>query len=230
MRSRRPHARAALPAVLLPAPLRPAVLLPALALAVGVLAAALAAPGVARAEYRAYELEVVDLYDCRLNKRERCRTGNVTTGLDPQQYLLTHGGPYHIGVLLLATWMCHGDTSFYKPVCPRPVTREPRFNAGDDVVIALEKHITEGWRGKVEVAYYQQSVRSNVYGVRFPERRNVYARYFEKDLKKAGTAAAAPAPAGAALGAAATTPPGAAPAAAGAALAPVPQPVAAPPP
>ena len=64
-----------------------------------------AGAGVARAEYRAYELEVVDLFDCRANKREVCRTGRVSTALDPQQYLATHGGPYHIGVLLLATWM-----------------------------------------------------------------------------------------------------------------------------
>ena len=154
--------------------------------ALGLLAAILLAALPAHAEYRAYELEVVDLYDCRINKRETCRSGRISTGLDPQQYLLTHGGPYHIGVLLLATWMCYGDTSFYKPVCPRPVAKEPKFNVGDDVVIALEKHITEGWHGKVEIAYYQQSVRSNVYGVRFPDRRGVYARYYEKDLRKAG--------------------------------------------
>jgi hypothetical protein len=161
----------------------------------------LAAP--ARAEYRAYELEVVDLYDCRMNKRTTCQSGRVTTALDPQQYLLTHGGDFHVGVLLLATWMCYGDTSFYKAVCPRPVARKPKFNVGDDVVIALKKHITEGWHGKVEVAYYQASVRSNVYGVRFPDRRGVYARYYEKDIEKA-VAGAAPAGAGAGAAAAST--------------------------
>jgi hypothetical protein len=61
---------------------------------------------------------------------------------------------------------------------------------GDSVRIALQKHITEGWLGTVEIAYYQASVRSNVYGVRFPERRNVYARYYEKDLAKATPATA----------------------------------------
>jgi hypothetical protein len=164
--------------------------------ACGLLAATLLPALPAHAEYRAYELEVVDLYDCRINKRETCRSGRLSTGLDPQQYQATHGGPYHVGVLLLATWMCYGDTSFYKPVCPRPAAKQPRFNVGDDVTIGLEKHITEGWRGKVEVAYYQHSVRSNVYGVRFPDRRGVYARYYEKDLRKAG-GEGAPAAAGA---------------------------------
>lgn len=161
--------------------------LAALALVAGLAAASLlAVPGVARAEYRAYELEIVDLYDCRVNKREVCRTGRTTTALDPRQYLITHGGPYHIGVLLLATWMCYGDTSFYKVVCPRPQPKKPKFAVGDEVQIHLDKHITDGWKGVVEVAYYQESVRSNVYGVRFPERRQVYARYYEKDLRKAG--------------------------------------------
>jgi hypothetical protein len=162
----------------------------------GTAACLLAATGLllgtaARAEYRAYELEVVDLYDCRANKRDPCRSTRLATALDPEQYLLTHGGPYHVGVLLLATWMCYGDTSTFRGVCPRPIAREPRFEPGETVRIGLEKHITEGWRGQVEVAYYQASVRSNVYGVRFPERRHVYARYYEKDLRKPEEPAAA---------------------------------------
>lgn len=142
-------------------------------------------PSTARAEYRAYELEVYDLYDCRVNKRDPCRSSRLLTALDPDQYQRTHGGPYHIGVLMMATWMCYGDTSFYDPICPRPVPKKPKFAVGDTVKIALTRHITEGWVGKIEVAYYQKSVASNVYGVRFPERRSVYARYFEKDLAKA---------------------------------------------
>lgn len=141
-------------------------------------------PAVARAEYRAYELEVVDMYDCRLNKREKCRVNRVMTALDPRQYISTHGGPYHIGVIMLATWMCRGDTSYFRAVCPRPVPNKPKFKSGDSVEVALKKHITEGWVGIIEVAYFQPSVRSNVYGVRFADRKNVYARYFEKDLAK----------------------------------------------
>ncbi len=133
-------------------------------------------------EYRAYELEVVDLYDCQLNKRKTCLSSKVLTAMDVNTYTGTHGGPYHIGVLMMATWMCYGDTSYYRPVCPRPVARKAKFTVGDPVKIVLEKHITQGWVGNVEVAYYQASVRSNVYGVRFPNRRNVFARYFEKDL------------------------------------------------
>lgn len=147
----------------------------------------------ARGEYRAYELEVVDLYDCKLNKRKTCRSSKILTAMDVNAYTGTHGGPYHIGVLMMATWMCYGDTSFYRPVCPRPAPKKSRFTVGDPVKITLEKHITEGWVGNVEVAYYQASVRSNVFGVRFPSRRNVYARYFEKDLKKSAAPPAPPA-------------------------------------
>lgn len=146
----------------------------------------LAAPA-ALAEYRAYELEIYDLYDCRLNKRVTCRKTKILTGLAPNLYQGTHGGPYHIGVLMLATWMCYGDTSFYDAVCPRPGARKPRFSVGDSIKIKLDRHITEGWVGRIELAYYQQSVRSNVYGIRFNDRRGVYLRYFEKDLIKAET-------------------------------------------
>lgn len=169
---------------------------PALALLAALVGSALFSAS-ARAEYRAYELEVYDLYDCRINKRETCRSARLLTAMNPDLYQRTHGGPFHIGVLMLATWMCYGDTSFYDPVCPRPVAKQPKFAAGDNVKIALARHITGGWVGRVEVAYYQHSVRSNVYGIRFPDRRNVYARYFEKDLAKpdaktAPTGSAAP--------------------------------------
>lgn len=155
-------------------------------LAAAGLAALWTAPA-ARAEYRAYELEVTDLYDCRVNEREDCRTHVVRTSFSPRLYVRTHGGPQRIGVVMLATWMCRGDTSFYEPVCPRPAPRDGRFSQGDTVRIALDKHVTQGWRGTVEVAYYQRSVRSNVYGVRFPERQNAYLRYFEKDLEPAAS-------------------------------------------
>ncbi|MCZ6554037.1 MAG: hypothetical protein O7A67_09595 [SAR324 cluster bacterium] len=147
-------------------------------------AAALLAALPARAEYRAYELEVIDVFDCRVNKLERCRRSAVRTSLSPDLYTRTHGGGMRIGVVMLATWMCYGDTSNYRPVCPRPAPRDARFGTGDQVKVKLAKHITDGWEGSVEVAYYQRSVNSNVYGVRFADRQNVYARYFEKDLVK----------------------------------------------
>jgi len=158
--------------------LRTSALLAATALLMLVSAAA------ARAEYRAYELEVVDTYDCQINKRERCRRSSIRTGLAPEVYQRTHGGEQRIGVMLLATWMCYGDTSNYEPVCPRPAPRKGKFAAGDSVRIKLNKHVTKGWTGTIEVAYYQGSVNSNVYGVRFADRQNVYARYYEKDLEK----------------------------------------------
>lgn len=147
-------------------------------------------PGSALAEYRAYELEVTDIVECRLKKREKCRRIRVLSSFAPDLYTRTHGGEDRIGVVLMATWMCHGNTSNFRAVCPRPVARKPRFSVGDEVSVRLKEHITEGWRGKVEIAYYQRSINSNIYGIRFAGRQDVYARYFEKDLAKAGAAAA----------------------------------------
>jgi hypothetical protein len=160
----------------------------------GVLLLGLLRAGPARAEYRAYELEVADLYQCRLEKQQVCKTNRIRTALDPATYVRMHGGEVRMASILLATWMCYGDTSNYREVCPTPPARKPKFNLGEEVVVSLGKHISEGWRGKVEVAYYQASVRSNVYGVRFADRKNVYARYFEKDLRKAAAAAPRSAP------------------------------------
>ncbi|MBI4083741.1 MAG: hypothetical protein HY423_14140 [Candidatus Lambdaproteobacteria bacterium] len=142
----------------------------------------------AHAEYRAYELEVVDRVDCAINKRPTCPRTVVKTSMSPEAYAGVHGGDARIGVVLLATWMCYGDTSGYRDICPRPQPRTPKFAVGETVKVALHNHITEGWQGKVELVYYQQSVRANVYGVRFAERQNVFARYFEKDLAKAAPA------------------------------------------
>ena len=159
------------------------------ALAVGLAATALSLPALAHAEYRAYELEVTDILDCKLNKREKCRTARVITSTSPDLYAQFNGGEQRVGVLVLATWMCYGDTSGYREVCGRPPARNAKFAAGDDVRVTLQKHITTGWKGKVELAYYQADIQSNVYGVRFPDRQNAYLRYFEKDLEKAAPAA-----------------------------------------
>ncbi len=152
------------------------------------LLAILAAPRPARAEYRAYELEVVDTLDCRLNKRDKCRSARITTAMSPDLYVQSNGGEDRISTVVLATWMCYGDTSQYREICPRPGPRSPKFNAGDEVRVTLKKHITEGWRGKVEVVYHDDFLGANVVGVRFADRKNVYARYFEKDLAKAEAA------------------------------------------
>ena len=145
----------------------------------------------ALAEYRAYELEVIDVVECRLAKQETCKRHRITTAMSPELYARTHGGPQRLGVQLMATWMCYGDTSFYKEICPRPAPRDARFSVGETVRVLLDKHITQGWQGLVEVAYHQPGIRANVYGVRFPDRQNVYARYFEKDLGPAGATAGA---------------------------------------
>lgn len=141
----------------------------------------------ARAEYRAYQLEVIDLLDCQLNKRKECKRLQINTAMSPDLYIRTHGGIYRIGVLMMATWICRGDTSQFRSICPKPTSRKPKFSVGDTVKITLKKHVSESWVGKIEVAYYQASVGSNVYGVRFENREDIYARYFEKDLVKTET-------------------------------------------
>jgi hypothetical protein len=160
-------------------------------LAAGLLVAAalIALPRAARAEYRGFELEVIDILDCKLNKRDKCRTSRVVTSMSADTFVQTHGGEDRIGVQVLATWICYGDTSNFREVCARPPARAAKFNLGDEVRITLKKHITEGWRGKVEVLYYQDDLKANVYGVRFPDRQNVYLRYFERDLERPTAAA-----------------------------------------
>jgi hypothetical protein len=150
----------------------------------GTLLALLLLPYVAHAEYRAYELEVVDTLDCKLNKRDKCKSSRITTAMSPDLYIQTNGGDERINAVVLATWMCYGDTSQYREVCSRPGPRSPKFNSGEDVRVTLKKHITEGWRGKVELVYRDDFLSANVVGVRFPDHKNVYARYFEKDLAK----------------------------------------------
>jgi hypothetical protein len=115
----------------------------------------------------------------------------VITSASPDLYQQTHGGEDRVGIVMLATWMCYGDTSNYRDVCPRPAPRTAKFAVGDDVRVMLKKHITESWKGKVEVAYFQDDIKANVYGVRFPDRQNAYLRYFEKDLEKSTPAAPA---------------------------------------
>ena len=123
---------------------RPGALLAAALLAATALTAR---PRPAHAEFRGYELEVTDILDCKLNKRDKCRTARVLTSMSPDVYVQTNGGDGRIGVQLLATWMCYGDTSGFREVCPRPPPRNAKFNPGEEVRVALKKHISEGWRG-----------------------------------------------------------------------------------
>jgi len=130
-----------------------------------------------RAEYRAYLIEV---YDHIANKSWEERTG-----FSPDKYILTHGGGNRLSVFIKATWVCYGDTSGYTPACPVPEPIKPKFKVGERVRITLEKHITQHQVGVVELVYYQKGVRSNVYGIRFGDKRQIYNRYFEFDLVKA---------------------------------------------
>jgi hypothetical protein len=146
------------------------------------LPAAVFFPLSATAEYRAYLIEVYDHIDQK--------TWEERTGFSPDQYIRTHGGGNRLSVFTKATWMCYGDTSGYSPACPIPDLIDPKFKPGEQVRINLEKHITQGWIGVIELGYYQQSVNSNVYGVRFGDKRQMYARFFEFNLEKVDPATA----------------------------------------
>ena len=128
------------------------------------------------AEYRAYELEVFD----RIVNTSR----KVITSFSPTDFIQVNGGPQRIGIIIRASWICYGDTSLYKKVCPTPKAINPRFQQGDRVQIVLKKHLTDQWLGVIENSFFRPGLRSNVYGVRFTERGNLYTRYYESNLKK----------------------------------------------
>ena len=129
------------------------------------------------AEYRAYELEVFD----RIANTSR----KLITSFSPSDFIQVNGGPQRIGIIIRASWICYGDTSLYKKVCPIPKAINPRFQQGDRVQIVLKKHLTDQWLGVIENSFFRPGLRSNVYGVRFAERGNLYTRYYESNLKKA---------------------------------------------
>ncbi len=138
-------------------------------------------PSMALGEYRSYMLEV---YDHVSGKK-----WTTVTGLTPQKYMHTHGGAARLTAILLATWHCYGNTAQYLQPCKKPAAKAPIYKTGDLVEVTLKKHVTYGWRGIVIVSLYRQDWRSNVYGIRFSDRRRSYARYFEFNLKKISDAA-----------------------------------------
>ena len=129
------------------------------------------------AEYRAYELEVFD----RIVNTYR----KVITSFSPSDFIQVNGGPQRIGIIIRASWICYGDTSLHKKVCPMPKAINPRFQEGERVQIVLKKHLTDQWLGVIENSFFRPGLRSNVYGVRFTERGNLYTRFYESNLKKA---------------------------------------------
>ena len=129
------------------------------------------------AEYRAYELEVFD----RIVNTSR----KVITSFSPSDFIQVNGGPQRIGIIIRASWICYGDTSLHKKVCPMQKAINPRFQEGERVQIVLKKHLTDQWLGVIENSFFRPGLRSNVYGVRFTERGNLYTRYYESNLKKA---------------------------------------------
>ena len=129
------------------------------------------------AEYRAYELEV---YDRIVNTSRK-----VITSFSPSDFIQVNGGPQRIGIIIRASWICYGDTSLHKKVCPMPKAVNPRFQEGERVQIVLKKHLTDQWLGVIENSFFRPGLRSNVYGVRFSQRGNLYTRYYESNLKKA---------------------------------------------
>ena len=134
-------------------------------------------PFSAFSEYRAYELEVFD----HITNTSR----KIITSFSPSDFIQVNGGPQRIGIIIRASWICYGDTSLNKKVCPTPKAINPRFQDGDRVQIVLKKHLTDKWFGVIENSFFRPGLRSNIYGVRFPDRGNLYTRYYESNLKKA---------------------------------------------
>lgn len=66
----------------------------------------------AHAEYRAFELVITD----PTTGQEQL----ITSTLDPWQYVIYHPTKPEAQVTYRATWMCKGNTSHFKPICPNP--------------------------------------------------------------------------------------------------------------
>ncbi len=64
------------------------------------------------AEYRAFELVITD----KGSGKERV----VISTLDPGQYRGYYPVAYSENVTYRGTWRCKGNTSNFKPVCPKP--------------------------------------------------------------------------------------------------------------
>ena len=120
------------------------------------------------AEYRAYELEVFD----RIVNTSR----KVITSFSPSDFIQVNGGPQRIGIIIRASWICYGDTSLHKKVCPMPKAINPRFQEGERVQIVLKKHLTDQWLGVIENSFFRPGLRSNVYGVRFSQSGGIFTR------------------------------------------------------
>jgi hypothetical protein len=72
----------------------------------------------AHAEYRAFELVISN----PTTGQERVQRSS----LDPQQYRRYYPVKVDESVVYRATWMCRGNTSHRKPICPQPEVLKPQ--------------------------------------------------------------------------------------------------------
>ncbi len=72
----------------------------------------------ASAEYRAFELVIAN----STTGQERV----VISNLDPRQYRKYYPVKLDESVTYRDTWMCRGNTSHFKPTCPKPDDDSPR--------------------------------------------------------------------------------------------------------
>ena len=70
-------------------------------------------PALLHARYRAVRLEIKDTLTGE--------THEIVTSLSPETYLNHFEGERTFReITILETWMCWGDTSHFKPICPDP--------------------------------------------------------------------------------------------------------------
>lgn len=79
-------------------------------------------PSMAFAEYRAFELKIA-----KIDNPEEFKT--IITSLDPVQYRGYYFVQKDEHVSYTRSWMCHGRTGNYRPVCDPPEAREPAAEA-----------------------------------------------------------------------------------------------------
>ena len=73
-----------------------------------------------QAEYRAYQYLVTNKIQ---TASDQPNSKLITTTLSPRSYLSYNGGKQLIKIELVRTWICPGDTSNFKNICPSPYSQ-----------------------------------------------------------------------------------------------------------
>ena len=124
--------------------------------------------------YKAYELRIL----CN------GKTSVVVASMAPKEYIAYHGGIVAIqSVEQLLYWLCPGDTSNFKKICPKPEMVNPKLRKGEKVKVNLKDDPFDGTEGTVVTGMYSSILAENVYGVDLTD--GVYVIFGEDAIQPA---------------------------------------------